>query len=103
MPLGIFRGAKIRARLGQDSEVGHHPAIVASRGAMAEELRGVVRGTEIGTGNLTQAQRAGLALQNRTEVEPSTSSAGRPRKIKGLEDFRSYFITLATNSYATMH
>jgi hypothetical protein len=48
--------------------------------------------------DVLDAELARLLGEGRTQIEPNRSSAAEARG-----DFRTYFITLATNAYATMH
>src|SRR5207244_13385588 len=78
-----------------------HASVAPARGAVRKKMLAVV-GTAPGRrADVPEPQRAPLLHQHVAQIQPARPGLGATGELR--EHFRTYFITRAANSWATMH
>src|SRR5213592_421919 len=85
------------------AEVGDHPPVAPTRGPMREELRAIVRAAPRRARDLRQAEPLRLAGEQVAQVDVPRGGLGGEVRAELRQDFRTYFIALATNANPAMH
>ena len=83
-------------------QVGHHPAVGATRGAVTIEGGAVVRAAPAGAGHRSDAESAGLLGQVLAEIQMPWAGT-RGREATPAHHFSPYFVARASDADAAVH